>query len=279
MVAIKTYGSLQMPKKIPPSFSPSFTSSEIEVRSRPRLSSPVLVAGLPGIGLVSKLAADNLVKSLAAKPFAVLYSPHFPNQVLALKSGKLKSFSMKFYHARAGKRDLVILKGDLQPLTVEGQYEVTAKVLEFYKSLGGRTVVAMAGFATNKRVEKPKIYCSSTSKKFLEELVALGCVVGQQVVPIVGMAGMLPALAKLYGLRGACLLVETPGMVADGNGATHLTQLLSKMVGSKLATSNLEKQAKKAAKLIEQFEKQAQAAAEASFAGAKARPEETSYIR
>lgn len=268
-----------MPKPPQPSFSPSFSSSEIDVLSRPRLSSPVLVVGLPGIGLVSKLAADNIVKSLEAKPIAVLYSPHFPNQVLSLKSGKLKSFSMKFYHAKAGKRDMVVLKGDLQPLTVEGQYEVTAKVLEFYKSLGGSIVVAMAGFATNKRVDKPKIYCSSTSKKLLDKLVSMGCVVGDQVVPIVGMAGMLPALAKLYGLKGACLLVETPGMIADGNGATHLTQLLSKMIGAKINTSNLEKQAKKATKLIEQFEKQAQAAAETAFAGAKAKPDETSYIR
>src|SRR3989338_3780202 len=104
--------------------SDSFEHSRIEVKEKPKLKAPILVVGLPGIGLVSKLAADNMVKSLKAKRFATLYSPHFPNQVLALKNGRLRLFSMKFFAAKVGKRDVVILKGDLQPLTVEGQYQV-----------------------------------------------------------------------------------------------------------------------------------------------------------
>ena len=257
---------------------PSFASSELAVFSKPKMSSPILVAGLPGIGLVSKLATDNLVKSLGAKPLALLHSPHFPNQVLALKSGKLRTFSMKFYHAKAGKRDVVVLTGDLQPLTVEGQYEVTARVLNYFKSLGGRTVVSMAGFATNKKSDKPKIFCSTTSKKFLATLVSMGGAVNEQVVPIVGMAGMIPALSKLYGLKGACLLVETPGTIADAGGAAHLTRLLSKIFDAKISTADLEKRAKKASKIIEKMEKQAQAAEQSAYVGAKADHDTMRYI-
>jgi len=268
-----------MPKaaKIPP-LDPTFSSSELQVLSKPKLTKPALVVGLPGIGLVSKLAADNLVKSLDARLFARLFSPHFPNQVLALKSGKLRVFSIKFYHAKAGERDLVILRGDLQPLTVEGQYEVTARVLNFFKSLGGTQVIAMAGFATNKKVEKPRIFVSSTSKNFLKQVLSSGAALTEQPVPVVGMAGMLPALSKLYGLSGACLLVETPGMIADAQGASHLTALLSKLFGAKINVSSLDKRAKKAAAMFEQMEKQAQAAADSSLTGAKADRDVMRYI-
>lgn len=266
------------PPKPEVSALPSFQSSELSIVASPKLSSPVLVAGLPGIGLVSKLATDNLVKVLGAKPLARLHSPHFPNQVLALKSGKLRTFSMKLYYTKAGKRDVVVLTGDLQPLTVEGQYEVCAKVLSYFKSLGGNTVVSMAGFATNKKTDKPNIFCSTTGKKFLGELLKMGGSLSGQVVPIVGMAGMIPALAKLYGLRGACLLVETPGTIADAGGAAHLTKMLGKMFDAKISTSELEKQAKKAEKIIEKMEKQAMAAQQAEYVGAKADKDTMRYI-
>lgn len=258
--------------------NPSFQSSELAIVSKPKLNSPILIAGLPGIGLVSKLTTDNLVKALGAKPLAMLHSPHFPNQVLALKSGKLRTFSMKLYYAKAGKRDAVILTGDLQPLTVEGQYEVAAKVLSYFKSLGGKTVVSMAGFATNRKTDKPKIFCSTTSKKFLDSLLGMGGAVNEQVVPIVGMAGMIPALSKLFGLKGACLLVETPGTIADAGGAAHLTKMLGKIFDAKISTGELEKRAKKASKIIEKMEKQAQAAAEPAYVGAKADHDTVRYI-
>ncbi len=41
----------------------------------PQLRDPVFIEGLPGIGLVGKLAADHLIQELGAVKFAELYSP------------------------------------------------------------------------------------------------------------------------------------------------------------------------------------------------------------
>jgi len=246
------------------------------------MAKPVLIVGLPGIGLVSKLAADNLVKSLKARRFATLYSPHFPNQVLALKNGRLRLFSMKFFHAKVGKRDVIALKGDLQPLTVEGQYEVSAKVLEFAKSLGCVEVLAMAGYATSGMPQKPRVFATSTSKKMLSHLMKSGCSLSPNIVPIVGMAGMVPAIAPMYGIDGACLLVETPGPIADANGSKALTEVISRLLGGKVDTAQLSKRAEKASRLIAQFERQAAKAGAAPAEGV-AMPEmgksDLSYIR
>lgn len=78
-----------------------FTSSKIMRKKNVKLKQPILIAGLPGIGLVSKLTVDNLVKELKAKKIAALHSPFFPNQVLAMKVGKLKPFTIKLYCAKA----------------------------------------------------------------------------------------------------------------------------------------------------------------------------------
>ncbi|MFA6049269.1 MAG: PAC2 family protein [Candidatus Micrarchaeia archaeon] len=259
---------------VPKASGPSFAESFVRVAEIPKLHDPLLVVGLPGVGFVSKLAVDHLVSTLKAKRFATLYSPYFPNQVVALASGRLRLFSMRFYFAKMKKRDFVFLKGDLQPLTIEGQYEVSAKALSFFSSLGGKEVLAMAGFAVNKQQESPSVFCTSTSKREYQKFLKLGAKKGSQTVPIVGLGGLVPGLAPIFGATGACLLVETPGNTIDARGAKALVEMLGKLAGEKFNTRHLDEHAKKAEALLKGLEQQAQQAqAEAAKAGELAAPE------
>ena len=151
---------------------PTFTESFIRVKKKPALKKPLLIVGLPGVGLVSKLAVDHLVKEFKAEKIATLYSPHFPNQVLAMKSGRLRSFTIGFYVKKFKSRDVLFVRGDLQPLTVEGQFEVSAKILSFAKDAGCKEVLAMAGFATSLKKGKPRVFCTSTDKKLFEKMAS-----------------------------------------------------------------------------------------------------------
>jgi proteasome assembly chaperone (PAC2) family protein len=238
------------------------------------------------------MAVDHLARESRARRFATLYSPHFPNQVLALKNGKLRAFSMRFYEKKLAKskRELVFLRGDLQPLTVEGQYEVAAKILSFARNIGVTRVVAMAGYAVQKSAAAaggaggaagaagaaPAVYCAATDERFFNEFKRAGAKPAAGVVPIVGMAGLAPALARVYGLDGACLLVETPGTTIDPRGAKALVAFLGKWLGEKFDSRDLEKRAKRAEKMLRKFEQQqaqASAAAPPAKAGAPAAPE------
>ena len=58
---------------------------------------PVLIEGLPGLGLVGKLAMRYLIKQLKAQKFAYLYSPHFPYFVLVNKRGNIRLLRGAFY--------------------------------------------------------------------------------------------------------------------------------------------------------------------------------------
>ncbi|HEV8289546.1 MAG TPA: PAC2 family protein [Candidatus Norongarragalinales archaeon] len=235
--------------------TPTFKESFVHTHKDTKPKSPVLVMGLPGIGLVSKLAVDHTVKVLNAKKIASLYSPAFFNQTLALKNGKLKPFTLKFYHVPNAKHDLVILRGELQPLTVEGQYEVTSKVLEYFtKTLEGKLVFAMAGYAVQKKIEKPILYGASTHNVLFQKLAKHGVKPPEQHVPIVGMAGLVPGLAPLYGAAGATLLVETPGNQVDAKGAQRLIDFLSSFTGHKIDTKELEKRAKKMEEMLKKAE-------------------------
>src|SRR5271157_2350982 len=93
---------------------------------------PILIVGLPGIGNVGKLVAEHLRRELNAKKFATVYSPHFPHQVVMLKNGGVRLVNNRFYIIKSKKpsaSDIILLTGDAQAVTPEGQYEVNAKIV------------------------------------------------------------------------------------------------------------------------------------------------------
>src|SRR3989337_888969 len=94
---------------------------------------PVLIEGLPGLGLVGKITIRYLIKQLKAQKFAYLYSPHFPYFVLVSKKGNVRLLrgSFYFWKNKDGKNDLLLFTGDSQSQTIEGQYEIADRMLDF----------------------------------------------------------------------------------------------------------------------------------------------------
>src|SRR5271155_1270537 len=89
-----------------------------------KLKDPILIVGLPGIGNVGKLVAEHLRRTFGAEKIATMYSPHFPHQVIMLKNGGIRLVNNRFYVLKSRKQqknDIVILTGDAQAVTPEGQ--------------------------------------------------------------------------------------------------------------------------------------------------------------
>src|SRR3990170_7699565 len=140
----------------------------VKEKMKTELKNPVLIEGLPGMGMVGRIAARFLIKHLNAKRFAELYSPHFPYYVLVNKKGSVRLLRAEFFFWEnpTGKNDLVFLIGDSQAQTIEGQYEVANSILEFATKLGVKTIVTVGGY--RKEVEEaPKVIAVSTNSDLL----------------------------------------------------------------------------------------------------------------
>src|SRR5665648_1147452 len=84
-------------------------------------NNPILIEGLPGLGLVGKIALRYLIKQLKAKKVAYLYSPHFPYFVLVNKKGNVRLMRGVFYYYQNQKgNDIILFTGDSQSQTIEG---------------------------------------------------------------------------------------------------------------------------------------------------------------
>ena len=144
---------------------------------KPELKNVTFIEGLPGIGNVGKLAAEHLIDEVGAKKFMEIYSKHFPPQVLVDDDGMVRLVGNEMYYLKREKGgDLVILVGDYQGLTPEGQYEVCKRVIDIIMEFKLKQIFTLGGYGTGKMIEKPRVLGAVTDKGLIKKLKASGVV-------------------------------------------------------------------------------------------------------
>jgi len=228
----------------------------VKERVSVELREPVLVAGLPGLGLVGKIAVRFLIRQLKAQRFAHLYSPHFPYFVLVNKKGDVRLLRGVFYFWKnpAGGNDYIFFTGDSQSQTIEGQYEIADCMLDFAKQRGVRAIVTIGGY----RVEtqgKPKVYVAATGQEVLGKALGAGAVVSDSGSPIVGTAGLILGLARFKRIDALCLLGETRGYLPDPLAARSVLEVLRAAFGFSVDLAGLDEDIVKAEKMMSRLQK------------------------
>jgi len=189
---------------------------------------PVLIEGLPGLGLVGKIVMRYLIKQLKAQKIAYLYSPHFPYFVLVNKKGNVRLLRGTFYYWKNPKEDandLILFTGDGQSQTIEGQYEITDCLLNYAEKNHVHTIVTIGGYRMEIN-DKPKVFVAATSKDILDKSVAAGASLSVIGSPIVGTAGLILGLSKFKKIAALCLLGETRGYIPDPLAAKSVLEIL-----------------------------------------------------
>jgi len=228
------------------------------------LREPYMICGLPDVGFVAKQAADYLVEKLKAKLFEEIYSPHFPPYVLIKRDGTVELMKNEFYfwENTEMKNDIVILTGNTQALTPEGQYELVDKTLTRAKMLGVKKIFTLTSYLVNNRPqnEKPKIYGVVTNPELKEELATYEVQILEKG-SIKGFNGLLLGMASLKKIEGVCLLSETIDyagasgrMLIDVKSAQTILEVLMKILGFQIDLSDMGKQAKITEEFIQKLE-------------------------
>jgi len=229
----------------------------VKILSKPRLSEPVLIEGLPGMGYVGKIAAEHLVEELHAKKFAELYSPHFPHHVAVEQDGTLRLLKNDFYHASSNGKDLIIVVGDVQAVSPEGHHKVVDKILDVAEQFGVKQIFTLGGFATGRYSRaKPKIVGVASQPELIEKYKGHGFTVEKGGGPIIGASGLLIGMGKLRGMEGLCLLGETHGMLVDHNSAKVVLEVLVGILGIKVDMTNVEQRAKETERVLGRIQKE-----------------------
>ena len=203
---------------------------EVRIIEKPELKNTVLIEGLPGIGLVGKLAADHMLDKLKAKKFAEIYSPFLPPQVSIKEDGTVQLVNNELYYWKGEKNDIILLLGDFQGITPDSQYKLAEKAIDTAMQYGLKRIFTLGGLGTGDIVRNPKVFGAATTIEQVEELKKYG-VIFRGGGAIFGAAGLLVGLGMLKGIPAACLMGETHGQIIDAKSAEAVLKVLAAILG------------------------------------------------
>jgi uncharacterized protein len=215
------------------------------------LKEPIFIEALPGIGHVGKLVAEHIIHELDAKKFAELYSPSFPPQVFVNEDGTIEPMKNEFFGLNGENgQDYIILVGNTQGLSPEGQYEVCGMILDFVGKYGVKQMYTLGGLGTGQPIEKSKVFGAATTSELAEMLKENNVTLRSADGGIIGASGLLLGMGMLREMNGVCLMGETPGYFIDAEASKAVLKVLLDILGIEVDIAKLEERAEETRKMI-----------------------------
>jgi uncharacterized protein (TIGR00162 family) len=225
----------------------------IDEKASIKPKNPILIEGLPGLGMVGRIATRYLAKQLKADRFALLHSPHFPYYVIVDKKGSARLLRGEFRYWKSPlNNDLIFFTGDSQAQTIEGQYEIAETILNFAQKHNVQTIVTLGGYR-NEATETPEVIATATDPATLQKAIAADASPSPPGNPIVGTAGLLIGMARFKKMHALCLLGETRGYLPDPKAAKSILQVLLKMLDINVPLDSLDQEIVKSDKILEKM--------------------------
>ncbi|MEM2849225.1 MAG: PAC2 family protein [Candidatus Bathyarchaeia archaeon] len=216
--------------------------SLVKFYDTPKLENPILIEGLPGIGLVASLTAHYIIERFKANKFCDIKSPFFKPIAVVDKDGRLKTPINSLYYIKTpseARGDLIVLYGNNQAATFTGQNELSETILDLASKFGCVAIVTLGGFSTLTPSSPPKVYYATNHLEYASTFEKMG--LKELSGRVYGMAGVLIGLAKLRGMRSICLLGEVKSGEIGRDATREILKVLSVFLNLHIDLTGLEK--------------------------------------
>lgn len=238
--------------------------ARIETQDELEFDSPVLVEGLPGIGLVGKIATDHLVDTFDMSYYGAVYCEGIPNVTTYRAGNHTPRPPVRLY--ADDRRDLLALQSDV-PVSPRVASEF-ATCLAGWFDTNDVTPLCLSGLPEEKD-DIPALYGIATGE-METELDSIGIDPPDESGLISGPTGALLAESDKLGIDSVGLIVQANKQFPDPEAArVLLLEAVEPLTGVEVETETLVEQAEEIAQAREQLAKQMQQADEES---SKAQP-------
>jgi len=183
------------------------------------LENPVLVEGLPGVGLVGKIAADHLVDEFDMELFATVHCESLAPVAVYHDGDRDVQPPVRIYVAPDA--DLLVLQSDV-PVNAEAVGEFADCLTAWFSGRGG-TAVYLSGMAAEKGDAPPAMHGVGTGEG-VARLEALGLDLPSESGVISGPTGALVNRAAEHDLDSVALVVESDPQFPDPEASRVLIE-------------------------------------------------------
>ena len=217
---------------------------KIKSFSKPRLKSPILIEGLPGMGNVGKIAVDYMIEHLQAKKFLEISSHNFPNSVFINEKNLIELPKIGMYYKNINNRSFMFLAGDVQPTDEKSCYAFCEEVLNVIEKYHAKEVITLGGIGLPENPKKPAVYKTGNDKNLISRYKAkqVSTSLYGFVGPIVGVSGVLLGLSAERKIPAISFLAETFGHPnhLGIKGAREILDVLNKNLKLRLDLKELD---------------------------------------
>ena len=126
---------------------------------------PIVIEGLPDVGLVGTIAASYIVERMGYKEIGYIESDLFP-PVMVVHEGQSKN-PLRIY----GDEGVVVVLSEVA-IPVDAVYPLTEALADWVKEIDSKLVISMTGLPAANRIdiEKPEVFAVGNSEEALNEL-------------------------------------------------------------------------------------------------------------
>ena len=219
---------------------------EFEIRiDRESVKNPIVIAGLPGMGLTGKQAVDHLIEEFRAKKVGSIKAPFLSSPVITTNDGLVADMVEElftFYYARVNGQDFIFFTGITQPPSPEWQHNLSRMVVEELSGYSPSIIYTLAATPIYNYKWDVSVYGVATKMEILEDLKFYGVIpmVGEGVIS--GVNGLLIGYGKRMGVDGVVLMGETYLTTGrDYIAPLALVRTMARILDVEVDTSKLEK--------------------------------------
>jgi uncharacterized protein len=211
-------------------------SMEIRLEKKPK-SSPRIINGFPGFGLIGTITTEFLIEHLGAEKIGYFYYDELPATV-AIHNEKLVDPMGIFYHK---KSNLVILHTILNAQGME--WKLGDNINQMADELKATEIISLEGVSSPSVMQSEKVFFYTNDDETKDKLLKIGLIPLKESI-IVGVSGALMLRSKV---PLTCMFAETKTNMPDSKAASNIIKALDDYLGLNVDYKPLLKQA-------EQFE-------------------------
>jgi len=200
---------------------------------RTRYSNPIVIGGFVGPGLAGLVSASYIVEQLGLHEIAHVRSQHIPPVVVFI--GQKLRHPFRIYTDKVGKVVVVVCE---VPINVEGLYETSSVLLDWFERIGAREVIVLDSIPVNGIPEEHQSFFVAEEAKF-GDMKSSGVTLASSAM-IGGVGGSILSECLSRRATGVSLLTQASSELPDPGAALTLIKTLNQLYGLGIETKELE---------------------------------------
>lgn len=220
-----------------PKASSDASKTEIRITKKENLTNYTLIEGFPGIGLVGTIASGYLVEKRKMRAIGYVYSDRFP-PMTTIHKGK-PHFPARIYKDPKGSFCVLLAEFVIPAIIV---YDLSRSILDFANQYKLKQIVSLAGMTSPKPETQRKVYGIASNDEMSAYLKKKNVTLIKEGITT-GVSGVLMAKCAIRNFPAVSLLAEAKRGYPDPRAAAAVLDKLNELVGIKVDTKELLKEA------------------------------------